>query len=198
MLRKVLGLPGRVLRKIVSLAGRKADEAPPVRPAPARPAPRPRVVEEEEEEADHGHSHSHGHSHDHGRAPEPAPKPAPKPAPAPEPEAHGHSHGHSHSHGSGHAASVVPVLPPLSVSPEQTPNPNAMKFAVSRKVSPKGSFSFNSAAEAESHKLGKALFAVSGVAGVFGVNDFVTVTKDDAASWDSLLTPISDALKANL
>ena len=135
----------------------------------------------------------HGHSHDHGRAAAPAPAPAPvRPAPAPVAEeadhGHSHSHGHSHDHGGGRA---------LGVTPEQTPNPNAMKFTLERKLAGKGSFTFNSAAEAASHPVGRALFEVAGVKSVFGVNNFVTVTKDDDASWDRLIAAVTAALQAS-
>ena len=127
-------------------------------------------------------------------APAPAPAPVrPKPRPAPVREADeepsgGHDHGHSHDHGGGRA---------LGVTPEQTPNPNAMKFTLERKLAGKGSFTFNSAAEAASHPVGRALFEVAGVKSVFGVNNFVTVTKDDDASWDRLIAAVTAALQAS-
>lgn len=143
-----------------------------------------------------------------GRAPKPAAAPAPRPAPRPRPVAEvadeedshasgGHDHGHSHSHDHAPAAPAE-TRAALAVTPEQTPNPNAMKFTVDRKVSEKGSFSLNSAAEATVSPLGRALFALPGVVSVFGVNNFVTVTKDDATPWDGLLEPISEALRAHL
>lgn len=181
----------RVLKKILSLVtGKKAEPARPAPPPPPR-RPAPRVLDDEDDGGGHDHGHSHGHSHDHGHSHSHA---APPPPP-PEPD-HGHSHGHSHAH-SAPAPAPAPASA-VTVRPEQTPNPNAMKFTVNRKVSAKGSFSFNAAAEAAASPVGKALFAIPGVVGVFGVNDFVTVTKDDATSWDQLLGPIADALKASL
>lgn len=184
----------RVLKKILSLVtGKKAEPARPAPPPPPR-RPAPRVLDDEDEGGGHDHGHSHGHSHDHGHSHSHAAPPAPPP---PEQD-HGHSHDHGHDHGHSHAHSTPAPASAVTVRPEQTPNPNAMKFTVNRKVSAKGSFSFNAAAEAAASPLGKALFAVPGVVGVFGVNDFVTVTKDDASSWDQLLGPIADALKASL
>ena len=86
----------------------------------------------------------------------------------------------------------------MRVTAEETPNPNAMKFTVSVKVAEKGSISFNSAAEAEGNALGKALFAVPGVRGIFGVNDFVTVTREDDADWSVLVPAVEAALQATL
>lgn len=158
------------LKKILALATGKKAEPPRPTPAPPPRRPPPRVLDDEDEGDGGGHNHSHGHSH---------------------------SHGHAHDHAEA-PAPTSPAASAITVSPEQTPNPNAMKFTVNRKVSAKGSFSFNSPAEATASPLGKALFGISGVVGVFGVNDFVTVTKDDATSWDQLLAPISEALKASL
>ena len=83
----------------------------------------------------------------------------------------------------------------MDVRFEPTPDPNSMKFIVSVKVSDKP-LSFSSGAD--DHPLAKSLFAIVGVASVFAVNDFVTVTKTDAASWGGLTHPIAQALKEAL
>lgn len=56
--------------------------------------------------------------------------------------------------------------------------------------------SFNSAQEAEAHGLGRRLFAVAGVANVFIVPQFVTVTKHPDADWNRVLPPVEAALHA--
>jgi hypothetical protein len=86
----------------------------------------------------------------------------------------------------------------VSVYVSETPNPNARKFTTSVKVVNKGSLSFTSAADAENHPLGKALWAIGGVRGVFAVNDFVTITKDDATDWDVLVPKVVSAIQAAL
>ena len=95
------------------------------------------------------------------------------------------------------AAAASPGLPldeTVLVFAEPTPNPNAMKFTATRKVVPRGSISFASAAAAQTHPLGKALFAIDGVRIVFAVNDFVTVTKDREASWADLVPAIEQTV----
>jgi len=87
------------------------------------------------------------------------------------------------------AAKKKAAAPPASVqiTPEPTPNPNAMKFSVGQTVCSTGSFSF-SVGEAEvAHPIAQAVLAVEGVKTVFGVNDFVTVTKQDDVAWDELV-----------
>jgi hypothetical protein len=70
-----------------------------------------------------------------------------------------------------------------------TPNPNAMKFTLDVKLSE--GFNASSVAEASTPFL-RAVFAAPGVAGVFGVNDFVTVTRVADADWE----PITAAVQA--
>lgn len=168
MLGRLLNLPKRLLSKIKGKVSPPPAPTPAPRPAPAPAPPRRGNYAAMHEDEEDSHGGG-GHSHSHG-----------------------HSHGHSHDHGRAEAPSAV------DVTPEQTPNPNAMKFTVSKKVSDKGSFSFNAASEAAAHPLGRALFAVAGVKGVFGVNNFVTVTKEDDVPWDRLLGPVGDAIKTNV
>ncbi|MDG1479142.1 MAG: NifU N-terminal domain-containing protein [Myxococcota bacterium] len=142
-------------------------------------------------------------------APAPEPAPAPRPMPA-EPPAwmreeqehshdHGHDHGHSHDHAPAPEAEAAPAPAPaggVDVYPEDTPNPNAYKFTVSARVTDKA-FSASTAEEAGTD-LARALIAIEGVASIFGVNDFVTVTKDGGASWSTVIPAVTAALKTHI
>lgn len=77
-----------------------------------------------------------------------------------------------------------------TATPSPTPNPNSMKFSLDTKLP--GSFNFSSATAAADHAFGRAVFEVDGVASVFGVNDFVTVSRQPGADWD----PIVEGVKA--
>lgn len=81
---------------------------------------------------------------------------------------------------------------------EETPNPNAHKYVLGQKVVEKGSLSFNSAEAASGNVLGTAVFKVNGVASVFAVNDFVTVTKAPGADWTAVDKGVIAALSAAL
>jgi hypothetical protein len=73
------------------------------------------------------------------------------------------------------------------VKSQRTPNPNAMKFTLDRRVvEGKSSKTFNNAQAATGDPIAERLFALTGVNSVFMVEDFVTVTKDSTAEWDSL------------
>lgn len=195
MIKKIIGFPLHVLRKIL---GKKKPETSKYTPPPARPRPVPEAPKQEQDHGhSHGHSHDHGHDHDHGAAPE---RPAPVPAPAPAPMAHDHDHGHDHGHSHDHRAPEAPKAPKtrIQVMVEETPNPNARKFVCGVPVVEKGSLIFNSAQEAAAHPAASALFALGGIRSVFMVKDFVSVTREPAADWDKLAPRIVDVLQAHL
>ena len=77
-----------------------------------------------------------------------------------------------------------------SASPSPTPNPDAMKYTLD--VTLPGSFNVTSAEAAGESPFAAAVFAAGGVASVFGVNDFVTVTRQPGADWG----PITEAVQA--
>lgn len=88
---------------------------------------------------------------------------------------------------------------PASIRFQNTPNPNAGKFTADRRiVEGKASKSYYSAAQAAADPLGAALFRLDGVASLFLVDDFVTVTKQPAASWDALAPRVIDVMQQAL
>lgn len=68
---------------------------------------------------------------------------------------------------------------------QPTPNPNAAKFVLDRKVAD-GTISFLQAEQAEGHPLAAKLFAIEGVSGVMLLGDFITVTKSPSADWKTI------------
>lgn len=56
--------------------------------------------------------------------------------------------------------------------------------------------SFNTPAEADHHPLGRRLFSLPGVANVFILPQFVTITKHPAEDWDVLMPKIERAIDA--
>ncbi len=212
MIRKLIGLPVHLLRKIL---GR--EKKPEAKPVAAPPRPRPPSPADTEPRGGHDHGHSHGgghdhghshggereeeeedHGHDHGHSHGGARAEAPKPVARPEPEAnrghdHSHGHGHDHDHGGERASGRV-----KQVWVEETPNPNARKFVCGVQVVEKGSAIFNSAAEAANNPAAAAIFGLGGVRSVFMVKDFVSVTREPSADWDRLAPLVVEALKRSL
>jgi NFU1 iron-sulfur cluster scaffold homolog, mitochondrial len=82
---------------------------------------------------------------------------------------------------------------------QQTPNPNAGKFVVSQQVAPVGtSRSYYEADEAREDPVARALMRLTGIRSVFMVDDFITVTKTPAASWDDLVPQVQEAIREYL
>ena len=80
-----------------------------------------------------------------------------------------------------------------------TPNPNAGKFTVNRKVvEGASSKSFYNADDAADHPLASALFELEGVASLFMVDDFITVTKTPDADWQALIPQVQAAIEQGL
>jgi len=71
-----------------------------------------------------------------------------------------------------------------------------MKFTLDTKLD--AMFNATSADDAADKPFVAAVFAAGGVATVFGVNDFVTVTRQSGADWDPIIAAVQAAAKANL
>ena len=67
-----------------------------------------------------------------------------------------------------------------SASPTPTPNPNAMKFTLDATVPD----------NLEASEFGQELLAIPGVVSIFGVVDFVTVTRAGDAEWDTIVDAV--------
>ena len=74
-----------------------------------------------------------------------------------------------------------------SIQTQPTPNPNSLKITRDEPFLETGMESFASAEEAEGHPLGEPLFSIEGVANIFILPDFLTITKTPGARWDDIL-----------
>ena len=83
-----------------------------------------------------------------------------------------------------------------TADPSPSPNPNALRFQLD--VTLPDTLSFNSAADAAGHPFAEAVFAAPGVAAIFGVNDFVTVTRTPGADWNPIVEAVQAAAAAHL
>jgi hypothetical protein len=84
-----------------------------------------------------------------------------------------------------------------AVTVSTTPNENALKFTIDKDSIESGYKTFNDAEEAESTPVAKALFKIEGVASVFLMADFITVTKKPEVSWDGIQESLIQAIKAS-
>ena len=188
MIRQIAKLPVRVALKLVRTATGSGRSSPP----PPRQADGWELRNQDLPAGEaHPHSHSHDHDHDHSSPDDPTDVPVPAPDLAVEaPDVAVEAPESTEEPESG-------VRPLTQVYPSETPNPNAWKFTLDRKVLDGGSLSFNSKTEAQDHGLGRALFALAGIQSIFAVNDFVTVTQDGSRSWDELADQVIQAIQSH-
>ncbi len=89
--------------------------------------------------------------------------------------------------------------PPPQMSTFQihlTPNPNSFKITTKHGAFiDEGMLSFARAEEATGHPLGAALFAIEGVANVFLLPQFLTVTIQPGADSDAILSAVVSVLE---
>ena len=83
----------------------------------------------------------------------------------------------------------------VDVTPQPTPNPNALKFTLDRHATDGRSETFRDGSDPADSPLGARIFALGGIMNVFLTADFVSVTKDDAASWDTLVPLVIGAIE---
>lgn len=78
----------------------------------------------------------------------------------------------------------------MPITPEGTPNPNALKFTVGRPVG--GPKTFVAGREID-EPVAAALLDIDGVTSIFMTADFVTLSKQADVSWDDI-TPVALAV----
>ncbi len=86
----------------------------------------------------------------------------------------------------------------IAVEVQPTPNVNAMKFLLSRRVTDGRSQTYRSPDEAAASPLAKALFAIPGVVQVFLLNDFITVTRAPGAEWSAIVAQAETVIRTHL
>lgn len=84
----------------------------------------------------------------------------------------------------------------VSVTPEGTPNPNAVKFSLDRPATDKRSETFRAGSDPADSPLGARIFALDGVTNVFLTANFVSVTKEPDVDWDELLPAVIAEIEA--
>ena len=83
-----------------------------------------------------------------------------------------------------------------TASPSPTPNPNAMKFTLD--VTLTASMNVANAEAAVGNGFAESVFAAGGVAAIFAVNDFVTITRMSDAPWEPIVAAVVAAASTHL
>ena len=84
----------------------------------------------------------------------------------------------------------------VSIQVQPTPNVNALKFVLDRRLTEGKSQTFRSGEEAAS-PLARALLAIPGVVQVFFLNDFITVTRRPDVPWETIAARVEEAIRSH-
>lgn len=85
----------------------------------------------------------------------------------------------------------------ISVTPEPTPNPNAIKFTLDRPATEGRAQTFRAGSDPAGSPLGARIFALDGVTNVFLTANFVSVSKEDDIAWDELGPRVVEEIRAH-
>jgi hypothetical protein len=83
----------------------------------------------------------------------------------------------------------------IEINVQDTPNPNSIKINTNQTIfeGPR-STSLKSGDETD-HPLARALLGIKGIDNIFGIKDFVTISKKADAEWDMILPKVEEAFK---
>ncbi|HYM70953.1 MAG TPA: NifU N-terminal domain-containing protein [bacterium] len=85
----------------------------------------------------------------------------------------------------------------LTVIVQPTPNVNALKFVVNRKMTEGRSQTFTDAGAAAS-PLARDLLGIAGIRQVFFLNDFITITRAEGVDWDAVVPSAEELIRRHL
>jgi len=85
----------------------------------------------------------------------------------------------------------------VTVDVQPTPNVNALKFVVNRRLTEGRSQTFRTPQEAAASPLAAALLAVPGVVQVFFLNDFITVTRSPSVQWEEIADHVESVIRGH-
>jgi len=86
---------------------------------------------------------------------------------------------------------------PLTVTVQPTPNVNALKFVLNRRVTDGRSQTFTDATTA-SVPLARELLGIAGVRQVFFLNDFITLTRAEGTDWGAVVPRAESLIRQHL
>ncbi|MFF2907513.1 NifU N-terminal domain-containing protein [Paenibacillus sp. NPDC057934] len=81
----------------------------------------------------------------------------------------------------------------IQINVQNTPNPNSVKINTNQTIFEGPSSTSLKRGDATEHPLAQALLAIEGIDNIFGIRDFVTVSKLPDAEWDQILPQVEQA-----
>jgi NFU1 iron-sulfur cluster scaffold homolog, mitochondrial len=83
----------------------------------------------------------------------------------------------------------------LEIRIEATPNPQSLKFSLNRTVWEGRAQTFSDATQAFASPLARELLGVPGVKSVFFLRDFVTISREPDAPWETIAPEVERVLR---
>lgn len=83
----------------------------------------------------------------------------------------------------------------IEIQAMPTPNPNTVKFLLNIEFLPSGSIDFTTSDRAKNSPLAEALLAISGMKSIMVGTNFVSITKQADAGWETVLEKASHVIK---
>lgn len=83
----------------------------------------------------------------------------------------------------------------ISINVQTTPNPNSIKISTSQTIFEGPSSTSLKSGDATDHPLAIALLGIEGIDNIFGIRDFVTISKTPDAEWDIILPQVEHAFE---
>lgn len=83
----------------------------------------------------------------------------------------------------------------IQIHIQSTPNPNAVKINASQTIFEGPRSTSLKVGDETEHPLAKALLQIDGVDNIFGINDFVTVSKLPEADWDDIIPQVEQVFE---
>lgn len=84
----------------------------------------------------------------------------------------------------------------LTITIENTPNPNSLKLNVNKVLLPEGTAHFSSSKEANGERFVEELFSMSSVADIMIGNNFITVSRvSETDAWESISSFVSETIR---
>jgi Fe-S cluster biogenesis protein NfuA len=95
-------------------------------------------------------------------------------------------------------ADAPPPAAAIRILASATPNPKSLKFTVDRPLIEGRTAQFHTAEDAADSSLGRRIFALGGITGVFVAANFVTVSRDDEERWPEEARRVGAAIREHL
>lgn len=83
----------------------------------------------------------------------------------------------------------------IEINVQETPNPNSVKVNTSQTIFEGPRSTSLKSGDETNHPLASALLSIEGIDNIFGIKDFVTITKTADAQWDTILPQVEEAFK---